>query len=133
MIYNVWFELWSWVPVQQQAAMMSQLPSNRQTMVAATAPTQPVYIIPQQQGATTMPHAPTVAFQPAAGQYGTYVCVCVCVCVFSMFLNFCTSRKVDICFTYQQVFLLDVSMSSYQRRPFTASCYINLCKTFNGD
>jgi len=55
--------------VQQQAAMMSQLPSNRQTMVAA--PTQPVYLIPQHQGATTVPHAPTVAFQPAA-QYGGY-------------------------------------------------------------
>jgi len=61
--------------VQQQAAMMSQLPSNRQTMVAAAAPTQPVYLIPQHQGATTMPHAPTVAFQPAAPQYGRCVCV----------------------------------------------------------
>ena len=53
------------MPHPQQAAMMSQLPSNRQTVVP---PTQQVYFIPQQM----TPQAPAVAgtFQPT--QYGIY-------------------------------------------------------------
>ena len=53
------------MPHPQQAAMMSQLPSNRQTVVP---PTQPAfYIVPQAQ---VTPQAPAVAgtFQPT--QYG---------------------------------------------------------------
>ena len=53
-----------------QAAMMSQLPSNRQqTMVG---PTPPIYIIPQPQVASGIPPAPSVAaaFQPT--QFGMY-------------------------------------------------------------
>jgi len=55
------------MPHPQQAAMMSQLPSNRQTMVA---PTQPVYIIPQGPVTSGIPSTPSVAaaFQPA--QFG---------------------------------------------------------------
>lgn len=53
------------VPHPQQAALMSQLPSNRQAMVP---PTQPVYIIPQHQVTSGIPPAPSVAaaaaFQP---------------------------------------------------------------------
>lgn len=55
------------MPHPQQAAMMSQLPSNRQAMVA---PTQPVYIIPQAPVTSGIPPTPSVAaaFQPT--QFG---------------------------------------------------------------
>ena len=81
------------MPHPQQAAMMSQLPSNRQTVVP---PTQPAfYIVPQAQ---VTPQAPAVAgtFQPT--QYGmkSFVIKTLWLCVLNVWLkknNFV--RKLD--------------------------------------
>ena len=74
------------MPHPQQAAMMSQLPSNRQTMVQ---PTQPVYIIPQPQVTSGMQPAPSVAaatFQPT--QFGTRLIISQHILAIMFWRNF---------------------------------------------
>ena len=56
------------MPHPQQAALLSQLPSNRQAVVP---PTQPIYIIPQHQVTSGIPPTASVAaaaYQPT--QFG---------------------------------------------------------------
>ena len=54
------------MPHPQQAALLSQLPSNRQAVVPQ--PTPPIYIIPQHQVTSGMPPTPSVAAAAAAYQ-----------------------------------------------------------------
>ena len=54
------------MPHPQQAALLSQLPSNRQAVVPQ--PAQPIYIIPQHQVTSGMPPTPSVAAAAAAYQ-----------------------------------------------------------------
>ena len=58
------------MPHPQQAALLSQLPSNRQAVVPQ--PTEPIYIIPQHQVTSGMPPTPSVAAAAAAYQPTQY-------------------------------------------------------------